>query len=202
MAWPTYCTESALTLEPLLSDKIRTPTDTHACAETHTSAHTHAHVHAELSLHDKHPRMHSLTGKYIYAWPHTNTHALCLSEQILASHCGLIVCQVSILHLCILHFYTQSHKAKKKTTARASVQTHPGSGAYRIANATKPWLLRLFYRQMSKYLSLFLFKAISKSHGFHMYHSMLKSHTVVVYMLLYIFLSSSIHPHVVPNQCD
>lgn len=115
MAWPTYCTEPALALEPLLSDKIRTPTDTHACAQTHTSAHTHAHVHTELSLHDEHPRIHSLTGKYICMA--TQTHALYLSEQILASRCGLIVCQVSILHLCILRFCTQSHKAKKNNSS-------------------------------------------------------------------------------------
>ncbi len=177
MAWPTYCTEPALALEPLLSDKIRTPTDTHACTQTHTSAHTHAHVHTELSLHDEHPRIHSLTGKYICM--STHTHALYLSEQILASCCGLIFCHVSILHLCILRFCTRSHKAKK-TTARASVQTHPGSGACRIANATKPWLLGLFYRQMSKYLPLFLFKAIGKPHGFHRYHSMLNSHSCLM----------------------
>lgn len=163
MAWPTYCTEPALALEPLLSDKIRTPTDTHACEQTHTSAHTHIHMHAELSLHDEHPRKHSLTGNIcIYICMATHTHALYLSKQILASLCGLIVRQVSILHLCIMRCCTQSHKAKKKKTARAPVQSRPGSGACHIANATKPWLIGIFYKQMSKYLSLFLFKAISK----------------------------------------
>lgn len=118
MAWPTYCTEPALALEPLLSDKIRTPTDTHACEQTHTSVHTHIHMHAELSLHDEHPRKHSLTGN-IYICMATHTHALYLSEQILASLCGLIVCQVSILHLCIMRCCTQSHKAKKNNSLGA-----------------------------------------------------------------------------------
>lgn len=89
-------------------------------ASRRTQAHTHKYT-CMLNFHyttSEHPRKHSLTGN-IYICMTTHTHALYLSEQILASLCGLIVCQVSILHLCIMRCCTQSHKAKKNNNLGA-----------------------------------------------------------------------------------
>ncbi len=159
----------------------------------HARRRTHSCTRAHWTFTTWRAPTHPFTHREIYICMSTHTHALYLSEQILASRCGLIFCHVSILHLCILRFCTEVTKLKK-TTARASVQTHPGSGACRIANATKPWLLGLFYRQMSKYLPLFLFKAKGKPHGFHRYHSMLNSHSCLYAVIFVIIYSPSCSP--------
>lgn len=87
---------------------------THMHASRRTQARTHSCTHACWTFTTRRAPTHAFTHREIYICMDTHTHALYLSEQILASLCGLIVCQVSILHLCITRCCTQSRKAKKK----------------------------------------------------------------------------------------
>lgn len=89
---------------------------THMHASRRTQARTHSCTHACWTFTTWRAPTHAFTHREIYICMATHTHALFLSEQILASLCGLIVCQVSILHLCITRCCTQSRKAKKNNS--------------------------------------------------------------------------------------